>query len=135
MHFDLHVDNRGDVYIVSVCGDVDYATAPHLNDCLQEGISAGRTSLAIDLQKCTYFDSEGIKVLFRTLRIVGKQGQVIICGSCAGVRRIFEISGLDQFLQFLPSIDDILHEPALVLLALMMSATPIVKLLGIGLWM
>jgi anti-sigma B factor antagonist len=104
MDFDLAASNRGNTYIVSVRGDVDVCTAPRLDACIAEAMDAGCTSIALDLEGCTYFDSEGIKVLLRAVRRLGKSGSVIIVGALGSVQRVFQISGLDEVFRILPSL-------------------------------
>ena len=93
MDFELDGSNRGDLYIVSVRGDVDVYTAPLLDACLQDAIAAGNTELAVDLEKCAYIDSEGIKVLVKIQRALGKRGHLAVCAGSGCVQRVFEISG------------------------------------------
>jgi anti-sigma B factor antagonist len=112
MDFDLAASNRGDTYVISVCGDVDVCTAPRLDACIMAGMDAGSTSIALDLANCTYFDSEGIKVLLRAVRRSRQSGSVIIVGALGSVRRVFEISGLDEVFRILPCIEDLPSEPA-----------------------
>ncbi len=107
MDFDLAASNRGSTYVISVFGDVDVYTAPILDSHIQAAISAGITSIALDLAKCTYFDSEGIKVLLRALRLLGDRGSIIVAGAYGSVERVFEISGLEQVFCILPSIQDL----------------------------
>ena len=111
MDFDLTASNRGDTCLVSVRGDVDVYTAPRLDACITEGMNAGCTSIALDLENCTYFDSEGIKVLLRAFRRLGKSGSVCIVGARGGVQRVFQISGLDEVFRILPSDHSLTGSP------------------------
>ena len=111
MDFDLTAINRGNTYVVSVRGDVDVYTAPRLDACITAGLDAGSTSIALDLENCTYFDSEGIKVLLRAARRLGKSGNVIIVGALGGVQRVFQISGLDEVFRILPSLHSLTGFP------------------------
>ena len=108
MEFNLDEDNQGSFCVVSVCGDVDIYTAPLLDACLQRNVSTGNADLAIDLSGCSYFDSEGIKVLIRALHALGKRGKINICGARGSVRRVFEISGLTTIFALCGSVDDLM---------------------------
>jgi anti-anti-sigma factor len=118
MEFDLRESSQGSVHVVSVLGDVDISTAPQLDACIQRRISAGKREIALDLESCSYLDSEGIKVLIKALRALSGQGRVLICGARGAVRRVLEISGLDGLFEMLPSVEDLLRRSALLWIAL-----------------
>ncbi|HUV05189.1 MAG TPA: STAS domain-containing protein [Armatimonadota bacterium] len=105
MRFALDVQYRGNASIVRVLGDLDVYTAPDLDTCLQQLITAGGTHLAVDLEKCSYLDSEGIKVLIRARESAGERVRLSICGAKGTVLRIFRISGLDTVFNMLSSTD------------------------------
>lgn len=107
MDFTLTASNRGNMHIVSVSGDVDVYTAPRLDSHIRNAISAGTISIAIDLHECTYFDSEGIKVLLRAQRLLGDHSTITVIGATGSVRRVFQISGLDTVFPLLPTIHDL----------------------------
>ena len=107
MDFNLDVEYRGDLSIVKVFGEVDISTAPLLDVCLQEIIAAGYRRLALDLENCRYFDSEGLKTLIRIRRSAGEPGRIAICGARGMVSRMFQISGLDAVFPILPTVDDL----------------------------
>ena len=107
MIFDLQVANQGSTSVVRISGDVDVYTAPRFDECLQSLIADGKTSIAVDLENCTYFDSEGIKALIKAMRKVNGQVSLIITGARGIVLRIFEITGIKTLLTMLPSINDL----------------------------
>jgi anti-sigma B factor antagonist len=105
MDFKLDVASQGDIAIVRVYGDVDIYTAPELDACLKQIISDGITNLAVDLEGCSYFDSEGIKTLVRALKSAGEAARFSVCGAKGSVLRVFEVSGLSSLFRILPSVD------------------------------
>lgn len=107
MEFGLHEDNQGATRVVSVRGDVDIFTAPLLDACIQRNISAGSKEIALNLEDCSYLDSEGIKVLVKALRALSGYGRLIVCGATGAVRRVFEVSGLHTLFTLLPSTRDL----------------------------
>lgn len=127
VEFGLHEDDQGGTRVVSVQGDVDIFTAPLLDACIQRNISAGSKEIALVLDDCSYFDSEGIKVLVKALRAMSGSGQLLICGARGAVRRVFEVSGLETIFKLLPSVNDLLDRSALFLIAI---AAYVVCLLG-----
>ena len=107
MCFALNVDRRGNITIVRVLGELDIYTAPCLGDCLQQVIAAGSTNLAVDMENCSYLDSEGIKALIKARESAGGRLRLSICGAKGTVLRIFRISGLDTIFDMLSSTDDL----------------------------
>ena len=107
MDFNLDVGYRGGISVVKVSGDVDMYTAPILDACLQRLVVAGKAELAVDLEDCSYFDSEGVKVLIRALRSAGEPAQLTVCGAQRAVSRVFEVSGLGRIFRILASVEDL----------------------------
>lgn len=107
MRFALDVHSRGSISVVKILGDLDVYTAPHLDACLQEIVATGGADLAIDLEECSYLDSEGIKALLKARESAGERIRLSVCGAKGVVLRIFQISGLDTVFRMLPSTDDL----------------------------
>jgi anti-sigma B factor antagonist len=62
----VRVDVRGARLVVSVMGEVDYATAPALEQTLR-GVADDRTDeVIVDLTGCTFLDSQGLRALIAT---------------------------------------------------------------------
>lgn len=107
MTFDLQVVTQGSTSVVTIFGDVDVYTAPRFDESLQSLIADGKTNIAVDLENCTYFDSEGIKAIIKAMRKLDGQPSLTICGARGIVLRVFEISGLKTLLRMLPSLADL----------------------------
>jgi anti-anti-sigma factor len=90
-----------------------------LDACLQRNVSAGNSDIALDLVGCSYFDSEGIKVLIRALHALGERGKISICGARGAVRRVFEISGLTTIFALSTSVEDLLRDSVLLILVML----------------
>lgn len=106
MDFILDVDNRGDYSIIQVLGEVDLYTSPDLDFCLSDLVEKSEKPLiAIDLSKCSYFDSDGIKTLVKWARRVKFSGDFVVCGASGAVQRAFVICGIESMIPLLPSVD------------------------------
>ena len=86
------------VHVVAVQGELDLSTAPELEQALAP-LGSGH-SVVIDLAECEFIDSTGIALIVRTWQRIdgedGKQSRFAICGANDQVRRVLEISGLDN---------------------------------------
>lgn len=94
--FEVSIHRENSHPIVRVRGEIDFATAPLLQDALQEAIAAGASEIILDFQEVTFFDSEGLKVLLTTYRhLRDKGGSVQVRGCSRFVAKTFEILGVE----------------------------------------
>lgn len=82
----------------AVAGDIDIATAPHLEMTLHEAIGAHRPqSLIIDIGAVPFLDAAGMTALIRTYRFAD-QVDITLTNARPLVIRVLTIAGLRQFL-------------------------------------
>ena len=96
----------GGATVVHVAGEVDLATAPRLEDAL-----AGVESevVVIDLSRCTFLDSAGIRTLVSAERRLSDEGRSLrIVSVDPGILRLLEITAVDSLIAVHPSLDDAL---------------------------
>ena len=80
--------------LVAVAGDVDLATVPELAEELGR---TERCDVIVDLASVTFIDSSGLRCLVEAhKRLHGDGDRLTVRGASPLVRRIFEITGLDQ---------------------------------------
>ena len=53
----------GEAVVVTIRGEVDLATAPELESCLQRAFGAAPDGVVLDLEGLTFIDSSGLRVL------------------------------------------------------------------------
>jgi anti-sigma B factor antagonist len=84
--------------VVVVRGEIDVATSPTLRAELAELLAHGAGSITLDLTAVSFIDSSGLGVLVGALkRLRDGGGETFnIVAARSGVRRVFEITGLDQ---------------------------------------
>jgi anti-sigma B factor antagonist len=76
---------------VTVAGEVDLHTAPQL----ERALSQPARELVVDLVDCEFIDSTGLAVLIEAR---GRVDRLTLIAPGVEVRRILEISGLDQII-------------------------------------
>ena len=77
--------------VVHVGGEIDLATAPRLDACLD----AATGGLRIDLSEVTFVDSIGLRVLLDHHRVQRRRGEVFrIVAMSQPVRRLLQLTGL-----------------------------------------
>ncbi len=82
--------------VVTLAGELDLASASLLQKEL-DGITRGGGAVVIDLSRLRFIDSSGLHVLLRAERqLRASGGQLVLVHGPRAVRRVFEVTGLDQ---------------------------------------
>ncbi len=87
----------GDVYVLTIEGDVDAGTAPEVEERLQALIQASARQLVLDLSAVPYVSSAFLRVVLSTARdIRHKGGDLRLAGLQPSVRAVFDLSGFSK---------------------------------------
>jgi anti-sigma B factor antagonist len=86
------------VHVIAVRGELDLSTAPDLETPLDAVVNGGNGSVLIDLSACEFIDSTGIALIVRGWQKLeaNGNGRLAICCPNDQVRRVLDVSGLDQ---------------------------------------
>ncbi|MFY1688599.1 STAS domain-containing protein [Plantactinospora sp. WMMB782] len=107
MSLTVHTEERSDVVVVSVAGELDMATAPQLQDQITDLLEKGRNRLVFDLAELTFCDSTGLSVFVRARNSADEAGGTVrLAAPRRGVLRILEVSGLVEVLQTHETVDE-----------------------------
>jgi anti-sigma B factor antagonist len=98
MNFDIKTEQlSGDVYVISLAGEVDLYTAPEFKQQLLEVIAQGASNVIVDFSNTTFIDSTTLGVLVGGVkRLRTNDGQLTLVCSDRNITKIFEITGLDR---------------------------------------
>ena len=89
-----------------IAGEVDLATAPRLEEALADVVSE---VVVLDLSRCTFLDSAGIRTLVAASRRLSDAGRTLrIVSVDPGIIRLLEITAVDTLIGVHPSLDDAL---------------------------
>jgi anti-anti-sigma factor len=77
--------------VIGIAGDLDMATAPHLEAVLDR-IMVIPDHLIVDMSQLTFIDSTGLRLLLRASTLV--ESRIWLKGASAQVRRLVNLSGL-----------------------------------------
>jgi anti-sigma B factor antagonist len=99
--FNVEVESLDDgIHVFAIAGELDQATAPQLRDPLRDAIEGGTTAVMIDLTSCGFIDSTGLGVIVEAWKTLqerdGEDAGLAICCPEPEVRRLLELTGLDQ---------------------------------------
>ena len=95
--FAISADQRDGSVQLTLRGELDLATAPELEQLVNERIDAG-DEVVVDLRALEFMDSSGIRVLVAAHTRAGRAGTRLVVVRAAGssaVAKIVEVSGLD----------------------------------------
>lgn len=84
--------------MIAVRGELDLSTAPDLEGPLDAAVEGEEGSVLIDLAECEFIDSTGIALIVRAWQRLDADGSgtLAICAPNQQVRRVLDVSGLDQ---------------------------------------
>jgi anti-sigma B factor antagonist len=96
----LGMTNHSPVTAITVCGELDNDTAPHLTD-LVERVAADRPEqVIIDLANVTFFCAAGLNALLRANDIItGAGGRLLLRSPSPQIQRILIITATDDLFQ------------------------------------
>jgi anti-sigma B factor antagonist len=94
--FKVRSEQAEGVFIVAVEGELDMNTAADLERELEGPLNSAQTPLLIDLSRCEFIDSTGIALLVRSWQAFEKDGNFALCGVGDQVKRVLDITGLEQ---------------------------------------
>ena len=96
--FELSVVTEGSTAVVSVGGELDLDTSPRLRNVLLDLVRVqGVREVVLDTATLAFLDSTAIGVLVTVQRdLSAVDGRLVVRSPSNAVRRVFEITGLDQ---------------------------------------
>ena len=103
----LEVDMVVGVPVVTAPEEIDLTNVPGLRAALQAAAAAGSPALVVDMTRTRFCDSAGLRVLMDAhKRAVAEGGAVLLAVPAAAVRRVLEITGIDQVIPHFATLDE-----------------------------
>ena len=107
-------ESEGGVNVVSIRGELDMSTAPELESSLQTVTSSRQGSVMIDLSDCEFIDSTGVALIVQAWQRIDKaadgEGRLVLCCPNSQVRRLLDITGVEDSISMHASADAALAE-------------------------
>jgi anti-anti-sigma factor len=107
-------ESENGVSIVKIRGELDMNTAPELESSLQSLTSAPQTSVLVDLSDCEFIDSTGVALLVQAWQRLDREaqgeGRLVLCCPDTQVRRLLDITGVEDSITMHNSFDDALAD-------------------------
>ena len=93
----INTKTEGGKLTISLAGRLDAGAAPQLEKVLKEKLR-GVTELEMDFEQLAYIASAGLRVLLAAMKIMRKQGSMIVCSPNETVMEVLEITGFADML-------------------------------------
>jgi anti-sigma B factor antagonist len=102
----LEVEERGDVAVLAVSGEVDVATVPRLREQLHALVASGTPRIVVNLDAVDFLDSTGLGVLVGALkRVRNNGGELALVCTSPRIRKVFEVTGLTKVFSLYDTVD------------------------------
>jgi anti-anti-sigma factor len=90
---ELEIEERGEVVVARVSGELDIAGAPGMGDRIHEAVPTSARGLVVDFTGLDFIDSSGIAMLFGLVRRLGSRRQELRVVARTGepVARVLEL--------------------------------------------
>jgi anti-sigma B factor antagonist len=96
--FDLAVSEEPGTVVITVCGELDLATAPELREACAQAVKGSADTVRVDLGGLTFLDSSGISVLVETHRdLEAREATLVLHQVGDRTKRVLEVAGLSEF--------------------------------------
>jgi anti-anti-sigma factor len=104
----LQIEERGDVIVAHVAGELDIAGASRTGERIAERVPTSARLLVVDFSELEFIDSSGVAMLFGLARRLGSRRQelrVVAPGGDA-VGRVLEIVEFDRAAPIFTDLDE-----------------------------
>ena len=106
---EIKIEPREGVTVAQIIGNLDGATSTQAQDTLLP-LAASKGCLALDLSKCNYVSSAGLRVLMMLAKQFSTQGgRLAIAGVCEEVRDVMDMTGFINFFSLYDSVEKIIE--------------------------
>jgi anti-sigma B factor antagonist len=104
------VERRDDITLLAVGDVVDLATAPALEEAIDELLAEQPKALIVDLSEVTFLASVGLRLLVSTHEKVSKSGEFAVVASGPVTSRPIQLTQLDEVFAMYPTLDAALKD-------------------------
>jgi len=110
----LQFEERGDVVVAHVSGELDLAGAASTGEAIAEAVPTSARGLVVDFSSLEFIDSSGIAMLFNLVRRLGGRRQElhVVARSGEPVARVLEIVEFERAAPIHETLEDALRDGA-----------------------
>jgi anti-anti-sigma factor len=103
----LEVEQRGEVVVARVTGELDVSRAPRMGDEILDAVPTSAVGLVVDFSDLEFIDSSGIAMMFGLARKLSARRQELRVVSPRGepVARVLEIVDFERAAPMFPDLE------------------------------
>ena len=106
--FNVETTEADNATHVKLSGDFDLSTAKRAEEAIEAAERSGTSTVVVDLRGLSFMDSTGLRVIVSADKRARRSNKrVVIVQGPAAVRRVFEITRLDERLDIVDTPDEI----------------------------
>ena len=92
--------NAGEALVVTPLEErLDARVATDFKERMAELIASGNTKIVLDLSKVEFIDSSGLGAIVSSLKRMGGQGDLVVCGLQETTMTMFKLTRMDRVFQ------------------------------------
>jgi anti-sigma B factor antagonist len=97
----------GDVLVTKVLDQrISADVAAPFKQALIEYINRGNRRLVLDLSAVTFIDSSGLGALIGSLKVIGEDGELAVCGARETVTNMFKLTRMNKVFRMFEGVDE-----------------------------
>ena len=97
---EIVVKQEGKPFEFALEGRLDTNTSPQLEEYASELAGKGVTDIAVDMAKCDFVSSAGLRVIVAMQKRAAVSGSLVFKNVQSDVMDVFEMTGFDKILTF-----------------------------------
>ena len=106
--FNVETSEGDNATHVKLSGDLDLSTAKRAEEAIEQAERSGHPTVVVDLRGLSFMDSTGLRVIVSADKRARRSNKrVVIVQGPAPVRRVFEITRLDERLDIVDAPEQI----------------------------
>lgn len=104
---EIKIENRPKLIVAQIIGNLDGSTSDQAQEQLMP-LANNKSCMALDLSKCNYISSAGLRVLLMLAKQFTAQGSRLgLAGLCEEVKDVMDMTGFINFFKLYNSVDEI----------------------------
>jgi anti-sigma B factor antagonist len=110
--FEAEIHTQDRAVVIAVSGELDLASAPSLEEKLEDAERSHAGPVIVDLRALEFIDSTGLGILIKAHQQAERSGrQFAIVRGPSQVQRLLSLTGLEERLTVVDSPEDLLSVP------------------------
>jgi anti-anti-sigma factor len=107
-HLLIGVTQEDDRVVLALDGELDMASAPLLQQAVDDPELAGKPLVVLDLQRLEFIDSTGLRIILAARKLCGERDQELaVTQGSQQVERLLSVTGMSEHLRTVPSTDEL----------------------------